>query len=98
MSTPGDKAGDEVLSMLLQENADLEERLEHFHLVGRLIGSVYTGIAREGVSDHDALELTSNWMECHLFDRIEKYAAGGGLVIETADDDDEDAVDPEDFA
>jgi hypothetical protein len=87
----GDDIGDKVLSRLLEENDEIEQQLEHFHQVGRVIGAVYNGLTREGTPEPDALELTANWMECHLFDRIDKYAS---IPVELdppdVDDDSED--------
>jgi hypothetical protein len=90
MST-GDDIGDRVLSRLLEENDEIERQLEHFHQVGRVIGAVYSGLTREGTPDSEALELTSNWMECHLFDRIDKYAG----TIPPDEDANEDSEDDE---
>lgn len=78
--------GDEILAKLLQEHGDMEATLEHWHTVGRMIGSVYVGMVREGVDDDQAITLTSEWMECHLFDRIEKL----GLRYQSDDDSDDE--------
>lgn len=84
--------GDQILARLLQDNADEEARVEHFHGVGRILGAVHDGMRREGVDTEAATEMTIEWMECHLFDRIERFS---GQPV-TDEDLDEDAVDPDD--
>jgi len=79
---------DELLARLLEEDHEIEERLEHFHTIGRVVAAVYTGLTRNGVPADDALELTRDWMECHIFDRVARYTG----TFESPEDADEDAT------
>jgi hypothetical protein len=91
VSNSDENVGSELLARLLADHEDVEQKVEHFHMVGRVIGAVYNGMVREGASEDVATHVTIEWMECHLFDRIEKL--GGYTPVETStDDEDEDST------
>jgi len=79
---------DELLARLLEADHELEERLQHFQQIGRVVGAVYSGLAMEGVPKDDVMELTRDWMECHIFDRVARYTD----TFVSPDDTDEDAT------
>jgi len=87
-----DAVGDEILARMLKENDDVEARLEHFRMLGKCIGSVYTGLTSEGVPNDHAFDLSESWMECHIFSRIQLLS--GGHEIAPDDEPDEDEGEP----